>query len=255
MSEEWKQHYFRMGEKAEQPAFNNNVFPDTFPMKTSATKTISKKTVKSVFSLKKSDIKALLYTRELLRRKAEKAEEKDRAHDIKSVNQSKYIVKIDSIEAYLIKVLSLTEEALHINKIITKIEELGWRTSSTYHKYSQVYNALHTNDYMFLRTARATFKLREGFRGRKPEKEERVVRERFDNTITIKDIAASITKRYQSEKGIWPAKVHFIMEHMGFKCAYSSVYRAMQCDDFAKNGSWYTLKNDVHNAPQEVSCR
>lgn len=202
------------------------------------------------------DLRRLIFARELLRRQAEIEEEKSRAQDLREVDQTNYVVNPTSIEAYLLRVLVPTEESLHINDIIERIEALGWVSTSKYHKYSRVHSALRKNYFMFMKVGKAEFKLREGFRGRKPEKIVRIVAQENEpaKLITIKDIVYDVSKTYQDAEGTYPSRVHNIMKRIGYKCNYSSVYRAMQSDLFTRDGFWYK-PNDLCVPAKEVQNR
>lgn len=198
------------------------------------------------------EIRLVLYARELVKKKAVQKENERRAKQISIVDQSKYVVKIDSIECYILKFLSAIDEPAHIIRIINEIEKLGWKTTSKYHKYKQVLNALCKNDYMFFRCGDGMFKLCEGFKGHKPiDIAPLAKRERPAKLTRIKDVVAGVVKNYQSDKGISAAHVYYIMTQMGFKCSATSIYRAMQSNEFIKENSWYKL-NDLCKGPEET---
>lgn len=231
VSEKWKEHFASM-EKVK-------------------TKSKTEKVQRAFPSVKRQDMKILLYVRELLRRQKENAEARRRAHEITQVNKTEYALQPGSIEHYLFQVLSVTDDEVHVKWIIPHMEALGWHSTSEYHKYALVHKALARNEYMFLRVGPGLFKLREGFRNRKPEKPEVTPPveegERSHVIPTIRDIVKDITQRYSVEQGIYPARVHYIMRCMGYKCAYSTVYRSMQCDDFTREGNWYKLNDTCIN--------
>lgn len=191
---------------------------------------------------KKNNVQDLITVRNLLRIGDALEEQHKRAIDIREVDQANYVVRSTSIESYLLRALYATEEGLHINDIIARIEVLGWASTSKYHKYAQVYSALNKNYFMFMRVSKGKFKLREGFRGRKPAKLQQpqpAQNQGQAKLITIKDIVYDISKLYQDDSGIYPSRAHDIMKHIGYSCHYSSVYRAMQTDLFTRDGFWY----------------
>jgi hypothetical protein len=203
-----------------------------------------------ISNIERRDVKVLLIVREILRRQAAQAERKRNAEDIRQLDKSLYEIKPGSVTAYIVQVLSWTNDPIHINQIIAQIEGAGWNTTSTYLKYDIVRKALR--DPMFEKVGRGMFRLRDGFRGIKPEKTEPPTRrDKIDTLTTLKDVAIRIAKTYQTERGIYPARLHFIMGRTGFSCAYSSVYRVMQCSPFVRDGMSYKVINDVsHNSAQ-----
>lgn len=207
--------------------------------------------------LKRKDIKILLVVRELLRRQARSAEQKVRAQTIKQVNKADFLLPPTSIESYLHRVLLTTEEPMHIKDIIPQAEALGWETAPIDHKYAQVYRAMRLNDYMFLRVGKNKFRLRDGFRNKQPDKIERKItdRERFapNYVPTLLDLIVGITKRYSSPRGIYPARVHYIMNCMGANApCYSTIYRTMQCETFVRDGQWYKLNDTRSDSKQDA---
>lgn len=237
----WKFHFSSMSKPEEQDEWPTHV---PVPIK---------KTVSKVSSLKKTDLRTLLIVRELLKKEAFQAVEKRRAHDIKEIDQSEYSIKTNSIEAFIMRVLFASEEPIHINRIIEQIEALGWKSNSIYHKYKQVYDVLTDSSYMFQNTGGACFKLREGFRGRLPEKTERSpLHERTETIPTIKDIVINVSKTFATKNGVYPGQVHYIMGRCGIECSYGVVYRIMQTNAFVKNGFWYRL-NDAVCCPSKAS--
>lgn len=182
---------------------------------------------------------------ELLFRRAYEAEIKRRATTISKVDANQYTLQPNTIEHLLYQ--SLSANPKHITDIITDIEALGWKSNSKYHKYAQVHKALRSNIYMFVRVGSATFKLRNGFNGahiEKPAPKEQANKD-SENIPTITDIAIDITKRYQETNGIYPGRVHQIMNEIGYRCSYSGVYRAMQSKPFVKEGFWYRLDDHL----------
>jgi len=193
--------------------------------------------------LKKSDIRILLAVREMLRKQAHQAELHKQSHTITEVDQKEYILDVNSLESYIVRVLSSSKTPVHITDIISKCEQLGWETSTVHHKYATVYRALKDNYYMFSKVDKATFTMRAGFIGEKPEKNEHKEDQVYNPDVpTITDVVLSVAEKFQTESGIYPSRVHYIMKRMGYKCGYSSVYRAMQDERFSRNGYWYLVK-------------
>jgi hypothetical protein len=233
LSQRWKEHYASFLPKEERTDIIEAEFEPEEIADIEIVATSNKKT-------SKSQLKKLLLAQELLRQQKLLEEQKKRALDIRNVDQSNYVVAPNSIESYLLRVLSPTDAPIHINNIIEQMEAIGWKTSSKYHKYSRVYSALKLNYALFTKVGKATFKLREGFRGRKPIKTTSATLKAEDNKlITIKDISYDLAKRYADSEGIYPSKLYHIMKHIGYNCNYSSVYRAMQSELFTRDGFWY----------------
>lgn len=202
--------------------------------------------VKKPTRKEKREAKKLIAIQELLKALARQEELKQQALDISIVNQSKYIISTKSIEAYLLRVLYAANIPLHITSIIEHMEEIGWSSQSKYHKYDLVRKALSSNNYMFAKVGVATFVLRDGFRGDKLKEQSISIAETNDNTklTTLKDVVYDVAKECQDNFGdIYPGKVYDKMRnHYGYRCAYSSVYRAMQSDKFIRNGFSYKAK-------------
>lgn len=199
-----------------------------------------------ISGIKRKDISVLLYVRETLRRQIHAADEKRRAKHIKQVDKSIYLIQPCSIVSYIRQALLTSESPLHINHIIERIETLGWKSSSVYHKYSQVHKALRTNSYMFCRVGKASFKLCVAFSGHLPTTEARQAHRKSlgPKLTTFKDVVVNIAKEYQkTNNGSYPGQIHYVMMCMGFSCSYSTVYRAMQSEEFVRDGYWYSLRN------------
>jgi hypothetical protein len=181
---------------------------------------------------------------ELLVRRAEEAETTRRAQNIQQLDRTKYIIKKGSIEDYIHTTLSKLNAAKHISTIINEIEVLGWKSESKYHKYAAVSKALHNSSYMFRSVGNGSFKLRDAFRGLIIPKGQQITKTLpKDNTIpTLKDIIIDIAKEHQDKGGMYPGRVYDLMRKTGYRCAYSSVYRAMQTAPFIRNGFFYRIE-------------
>jgi hypothetical protein len=188
--------------------------------------------------LKRKDVRLLLTAREFVKDYNRLCEEKERALDIKVVNVA---INNSSTEALILKALSNIQDGLHINDIIIRLEKLGWVSESKYHKYDLVRKTLSDNYFMFQRIAPATFKLREGFRGRPPEKTQPVIRHKTkSNKLTsLEDIVVWCAKKQNSNT--YPGSVYYALRQCGYRCAYTSIYKIMQGKNFIKKGFWYRL--------------
>jgi hypothetical protein len=189
--------------------------------------------------------KKLLAIQEFLKALAKQEELKQQALDIRIVNQSKYIINTKSIEAYLLRVLYASDTPLHITSIIEHMGAIGWVSQSKYHKYNLVNKALSSNNYMFAKVGAATFTLRDGFRGIKQKKQINTTKINYNTKLTtLKDIVYDVAKECQGKFGdTYPGKVYDKMrKYYGYRCAYSSVYRAMQSNRFVRNGLSYKTK-------------
>lgn len=145
------------------------------------------------------------------------------------IDQSEFVLNPTTLETFIVKVLC-NVDYLHINDIIFKIEALGWKSKSAYHKYSVINKALN-NNVMFMRTGKGTYKLREGFKCNIPKKIARAKKSYNTPIPTLKDIVSNVINQYkQSNKytDVSPTIIHNLMRKMGYNCSYSSVRRAMQ---------------------------
>lgn len=205
-----------------------------------------------ISGISRTDVRILLVVRELIQRQAAQAERQRRAEDIRQVDKSLYEIKPGTIESYIHRILSVTDEPIHINWIIAHIEELGWQSTSKFHKYAQVYKALRDNNYMFMKVGPGLFRLTNGFRKTKPEKTARLpFRTRTPGLAKIKDLVIGVLNKYEDNRRFMPNQVHFLMKVSGFPCAYSSVYRAMQSDSFVREGGLYRLSDVVRKRPEK----
>jgi hypothetical protein len=120
------------------------------------------------------------------------------------------------------------------------MQTLGFTTKSKYHLYSNVAKEVSKNNYMFAKTGKGLYRLREAFRGIRPEKLSTREHINFTEDIpSLRDIVIHFAKEYQTENGTKPFRVWNIMNLMGLKCSYSSVYRCMQNIPCEKKDGWY----------------
>ena len=143
--------------------------------------------------------------------------------------------------AKIYQTLSEAKKPLHITSIIDRVLQLGWTSKSKYHLYAQFQQMLNRHYTMFMRVGRGTYCLRSGFAD-KPTKQVAAVRKRpcSSSVSSIRDITLTIVKTYAPEQGATPAEVHIMLNNVfGIRCAYSTVYRAMQSDKFKRNGQFY----------------
>lgn len=250
-SQGWMEHYSSMERQSPKEKKERVLGPCIIPL--SKKESSKKEEPKPVhISMKRRDMKILLAVREHLRSRVREAEQKKRALDIKEVDQAAHVLNPSSIEARIVKALSATGEPTHINNIIDHMETHGWVSSSKYHKYAQVYRAIRDNYYMIMKVGKATFRLRNGFTGQKPDRPAPQIKEEKEQKLTtLLDVIIDVASTYRGDHGIYPARVHLIMNTIGYNCAYSTVHRAMQGDMFERNGFWYTPKNDVHNSTEK----
>lgn len=247
----WMENYSSMEteELAVEPTSKpGSPFPRFWPRRTPNTiKTKpTKDLVRPAGILSKGEMKALLAVRNVIREHTRYAEEKARAQAISIIDRKAVGVDDNSTEGYIARVLATTDVSMHINDIITAIEAIGWKSESKYHKYSHVRKTLRDNYFMFERTEKATFKLREGFRGRAPIKIEKKPAIKYSETklTTLEDIIADVMEKRKTKVkyGMYPAGVWYILRRMGYKrISYSSVYNAMQNKRFHRSGFWYTV--------------
>lgn len=206
----------------------------------------------SISGIERRDVKVLLLVKEILRRQKDQSERLRNAANIRQVDRSLYAIKPGSITAYMLQVLAATNDPMHITQLITGIEALGWHSKSVFHKYDVVRKALRDNSGMFEKVSRAKFRLCDGFRNIKPEKTEPPTRrEKIAKLTTLKDVVVYIAKTYSSNGRIYPAHLHYLMGITGFSCAYSSVYRVMQCPPFVRDGMSYKVIDALQNDPAQ----
>lgn len=163
------------------------------------------------------------------------------AQDIRKVQSRKENPK--SLSALIFQVLSASNP-MHIVDIIGKVEALGWKSESQYHKYSNVQRALRKNYYMFERAGIGTYQIRKAFRSDNKEpitKTERVGHPPLGIT-TMKDIVANVVEYYADHNDLTASDIHYIVLNTGVNCSYSAVRRALQDKRFKRNGKWFTLK-------------
>lgn len=237
LAERWKEHYSSM-----EAGYYSSTQDDEEPEEQELIEVQIEKPVKSREN-KDAKIKRLLH--DFIQHCRDGAETKRRAKAITKIDSAPYLIKQNSLEHYIRQTLLPTNTAKHITEIIDQIETLGWKTTSKYHKYAAVNKALRQNSYMFLNVGSGMFKLRNSFSGIKiapPEQQLRQQKPQEQSKITtIEDVVVSMAGKYQDENGIYPSRVHYVMKRMGYRCAYSSVYRAMQSEKFVRNGYWYRL--------------
>jgi hypothetical protein len=211
-----------------------------------------------VHKLGRRDVRLLLTVRDIIKEYKRQQEEKARALDIKIVNPESVGIDDNSTESYIIRALSTTDDGLHINTIIEAIESMGWISDSKYHKYSHVRKTIAENYFMFQKIAKATFKLREGFRKRVPAKNPEDRRKPIENVgklTTLEDIIETVIRKRQGKFGMYPAGVWYILKRMGYKFSYTTVHAAMQNDRFNRDGFWYTINANNKNAKSAKSTK
>ena len=207
------------------------------------TKLISKQklqTQKNIIS--KRVIKIMLTVREWFANAKLQEQQRQKALDIKVVEPV-----IFNTKSLITKILDLyidSNNPQHITSIISKLEASGYIFKSFYHKYNTVRNTIRSNYFLFARAGKGLYKLRQGLTNEKFViiGSARAPKQKTNNIPTIKDVAVSVVIKYSDKNGIYPGRVCFILNHMGFKCAYSTVYRAMQSDAFIRNGFLYKIK-------------
>lgn len=209
----------------------------------------SRKAAMKPHSKKKTNARKVLSAKEAIYRyqrylEIQKIEEETfkRATDIRSVDQKKFAVKINSLESLLVKILFTANTPLHITSIIEKAEQLGWISNSIYHKYNTMRKAIARGSYMFMGHGKGFFSLRDGFRGKTYNKEQRILRKRSDKIASAKDIVIDVALACQTKttNGIFPSKLFAIIRAMGYNCSYRQVYRALQDKSFVKRNHRYT---------------
>ena len=217
----WQKHYNSMNiEVEEEPVFYWGNVP------------VKKKSKK----VKLSDIRklALSFARQEKRLR--------QAKDIRKVEPKKINTK--SVSSLIFQVLSASSP-MHIVDIITKLEGLGWKSNSIYHKYSNVQHALSNNYYMFERVSIGTYQIRKAFTADNKEITVRTQRKPIDLSLkiaTMKDIVANVVGYYADHNNLTASDIHYIVFNTGVNCSYSAVRRALQDKRFKKENKWYTLK-------------
>ena len=221
---------------------------------------LSKKQKKErALQAKKRRLKVLFLVRGWLEDFNKQEEDKERAKTITVLNQSNYAINLNTVEAFLVRVLSANGPT-HINDIIAEIEKLGWRSTSIYHKYDYISHKLNKASYMFENLGKGIYQLRDGFKGSATKNEQPVRKKRDDSLIqygttliTLDNIVEDLVKALSRGKAkkTYPGEVWDYMRKMGFKCSYSSVYRAMQKPKYKREGAFYKIENKDVNAQNE----
>lgn len=169
---------------------------------------------------------AYAYIQWLLDQDKKHEEERKRATTITKIECS---IDERSLMSHVIKALSSEKDGLHINAIIDKVEQLGYRFKSKYHTYSRVYSIFSNNPSIFMKRGRATFRLRNGLLGtfkeeRKPAAQ-RVAADHQSIIPTKRDIIVDI----MTEQGLNdPREVYYTMMSMGISVSYQTVKKTVK---------------------------
>ena len=192
----------------------------------------------------KDDADFLVSIRNFLYSYAKREEEIKKCKRITVINKDQFNIDPDSIEALIGRILQNEEKGLHITDIITKLEQLGWQTTSTYHKYNAVYRAINKHYYMFEKMGKAMFRLRNAFSNRPVDKTPISHSELSKEPLTIKDVVVEIFKTFSTSEGLYPSLVWSVMRKMGYDYSYSAIRKVMQDKkNFKRSGFIYSLKS------------
>jgi hypothetical protein len=172
--------------------------------------------------LSKKDINTLFVVREVIKDYNHRLEKKRQALDIRTVDQRPYVINSTSAEAFIIRALHLADRPLHFNEIVDKIEALGWKSYSKYHKFSYLEKVLRNSYYIFDRVGPATFALRGAFSTKSTAIVE-VPKEKLDLTSPIPTLSDIVRSIIETETVNKVADVHQIMTEIGYDVSYSSI--------------------------------
>lgn len=165
-------------------------------------------------------------------------EEKARAQDITSVVPKPE--KPNTLSSTVVRIVQKAEKPIHITDIINQVDDAGWKSKTKYHLYNQVQRALACNYDVIERLGKGNYKIRSRSIPIGGQLKQRAATN--GKIATFKDIIATIARDYPMYNGATtPARVHYVLRHMGLRCAYSSVYRAMQSDRFVRDGFNYRV--------------
>jgi hypothetical protein len=257
---DWKRSYSSLEDVAETDADKNRLIAeangDLPPIVVEMIANASAKPKKEKDEtriISKRDTRTLLLVRDMILAHKEREELRRKCRTITTVEPAQFDLDPTSTVAFIFRALQ-DNETKHINTIIANIEQLGWTTTSTYHKYSEVYSAINKHYYMFDRVGRATFRLREAFSNRTQTRSERIVRPQTpsQDLVRLKDVAAYVVQKFYRKPGLSAHLVWSIMRHIGYSCHYSSVQRVMQDKKlFSRRGRCYTTKRNAKTSPKE----
>ena len=261
---DWKRSYSSLEDVAETDADKNRLIAEAngdlppIVVEMIARSSFKPKKEKDVARIvSKRDTRTLLLVRDMLFAHKEREELRKRCRTITTIEPSKFDVEQTSTVAFIFRALQNDNDGKHINTIITNIEQLGWTTTSIYHKYSDVYSAIRKNYYMFERVAKATFRLREAFANRTPAvRSANIVKlpAPTQNLVRLKDVAVCVVEKFHRKPGLSTHLVWSIMHHIGYRCYYRSVQRVMQDKKlFSRRGNYYTAKTHAKTSPKENS--
>lgn len=170
----------------------------------------------------------------------ERAEEKSRAQDIRTIAPKPE--NPNSLSSLIYSVLQKTGHPIHITEIISQVEALGCKSKSQYHVYSRFQRELSRNYDMFQRQGNGLYSLRSRPVPTKTEARAKAKTDTETPIATLKDIVVNVAKDYLTPDGTTtPTRVHYVLTKMGLRCAYSAIYRVMQSDGFVREGFNYRV--------------
>lgn len=193
-------------------------------------------------TISKRDLKVMLVVQGWFLAAKRQNEEHKRALDIRTVEAESLNSK-----SLIFKILDLykdSNEPQHIVSIINNLEAGGYNFKSIYHKYNSVRNTIREYYYFFIKTGKGQYKLRQGLAHEDTviEPLNKTIRIKTNIIPTIKSVVIDVAKNYLPPDEIYPGRLFNVLNLMGFRCAYSTVRRAMQSkNDFARNGFIYKV--------------
>lgn len=147
-----------------------------------------------------------------------------------------------SIPGKIFKFLSKRKSPAHINIIVARLIKNGTLSSKHTNNYSIVYKAIARNFFIFKKTDKATFTIREGF---KPQEERGELAESAKVGIecsSLKDLIIDAIKEISPKtKTSNPSQVFNHLKKYGFNGSYASVYSAMQSSNFTRKSFEYSI--------------
>lgn len=144
--------------------------------------------------------------------------------------------------SYIFKILSKSDTALGVKDIVLALKKHKVLKEKNKNNYSIVYRTITRNIQFFVKTGKATFSLRKGFKQwQKPEKINIKIEEDKD-FASLQDLVISAVKQLSPiEMCSNPLDVFRYLKTFGFNGEYKNIYDAMHSNNFTKHKSYFRL--------------
>lgn len=167
------------------------------------------------------DAQTLIILRNVIAESEKLDQQEKRAADIKQVDAKPFLLNLQSAEAYITRALYQSNKPLHFGDLMDKIEALGWKSDSRYHKYNYIGRVLHDNYYMFKRVAPATYTLRRGFSNSLSNRDAQPSKKRSEVPIpSSQEIMTAFIKHYKPTS---PKELYEMLKFVGYDFSLASV--------------------------------